>query len=130
MKSLGNFLQSKKLQKLVNKISQSIITSFFLFSVPKQSLQEKVSEYSSSFSIHGLSRTIHTDSMVERIFWIFALLIALCIAFFMVRSLLQKFFTKDVYVETKTVITTENTCLLYTSPSPRDGLLSRMPSSA
>ena len=26
--------------------------------------------------------------------------------------------------------TLENTCLLYTSPSPRDGLLSRMPSSA
>ena len=26
--------------------------------------------------------------------------------------------------------TTKNTCLLYTSPSPRDGLLSRMPSSA
>ena len=26
--------------------------------------------------------------------------------------------------------TTSNTCLLYTSPSPRDGLLSRMPSSA
>ena len=25
---------------------------------------------------------------------------------------------------------TLNTCLLYTSPSPRDGLLSRMPSSA
>ena len=25
---------------------------------------------------------------------------------------------------------TYNTCLLYTSPSPRDGLLSRMPSSA
>ena len=25
---------------------------------------------------------------------------------------------------------TNNTCLLYTSPSPRDGLLSRMPSSA
>ena len=25
---------------------------------------------------------------------------------------------------------TEDTCLLYTSPSPRDGLLSRMPSSA
>ena len=24
----------------------------------------------------------------------------------------------------------EDTCLLYTSPSPRDGLLSRMPSSA
>ena len=27
-------------------------------------------------------------------------------------------------------ITTFDTCLLYTSPSPRDGLLSRMPSSA
>ena len=26
--------------------------------------------------------------------------------------------------------TSQNTCLLYTSPSPRDGLLSRMPSSA
>ena len=26
--------------------------------------------------------------------------------------------------------TVVNTCLLYTSPSPRDGLLSRMPSSA
>ena len=25
---------------------------------------------------------------------------------------------------------TQHTCLLYTSPSPRDGLLSRMPSSA
>ena len=27
-------------------------------------------------------------------------------------------------------ISTNDTCLLYTSPSPRDGLLSRMPSSA
>ena len=27
-------------------------------------------------------------------------------------------------------INSEKTCLLYTSPSPRDGLLSRMPSSA
>ena len=29
-----------------------------------------------------------------------------------------------------TKIGMNNTCLLYTSPSPRDGLLSRMPSSA
>ena len=29
-----------------------------------------------------------------------------------------------------TVFAPDNTCLLYTSPSPRDGLLSRMPSSA
>ena len=30
----------------------------------------------------------------------------------------------------KTMSTAVKTCLLYTSPSPRDGLLSRMPSSA
>ena len=30
----------------------------------------------------------------------------------------------------ETVETEDNNCLLYTSPSPRDGLLSRMPSSA
>ena len=28
------------------------------------------------------------------------------------------------------LMTSKNSCLLYTSPSPRDGLLSRMPSSA
>mgnify|MGYP003691123999 CR=1 FL=1 len=28
------------------------------------------------------------------------------------------------------IITADKSCLLYTSPSPRDGLLSRMPSSA
>ena len=33
---------------------------------------------------------------------------------------------EDVYVDTAD----SDTCLLYTSPSPRDGLLSRMPSSA
>ena len=31
---------------------------------------------------------------------------------------------------TKGIRTNTNSCLLYTSPSPRDGLLSRMPSSA
>ena len=31
---------------------------------------------------------------------------------------------------TKNYLKVNNTCLLYTSPSPRDGLLSRMPSSA
>ena len=32
--------------------------------------------------------------------------------------------------DTDTVLWESNPCLLYTSPSPRDGLLSRMPSSA
>ena len=39
----------------------------------------------------------------------------------------------DVTYETKIVSahrTPDRLCLLYTSPSPRDGLLSRMPSSA
>ena len=34
------------------------------------------------------------------------------------------------YIETKVGGVSAETCLLYTSPSPRDGLLSRMPSSA
>ena len=33
-------------------------------------------------------------------------------------------------VEKNTLLNQLDTCLLYTSPSPRDGLLSRMPSSA
>ena len=32
--------------------------------------------------------------------------------------------------QVKKKLPTDNPCLLYTSPSPRDGLLSRMPSSA
>ena len=39
----------------------------------------------------------------------------------------------DDYEKTKnklTLATLDDACLLYTSPSPRDGLLSRMPSSA
>ena len=37
----------------------------------------------------------------------------------------------DTATEVKVVgISQDNSCLLYTSPSPRDGLLSRMPSSA
>ena len=35
-----------------------------------------------------------------------------------------------VYLTPPQIATAYNICLLYTSPSPRDGLLSRMPSSA
>ena len=34
------------------------------------------------------------------------------------------------YSQPMVVVDWANSCLLYTSPSPRDGLLSRMPSSA
>ena len=37
---------------------------------------------------------------------------------------------EDKLSEKISLATVYNTCLLYTSPSPRDGLLSRMPSSA
>ena len=36
----------------------------------------------------------------------------------------------EAHSESAAVVQVMNTCLLYTSPSPRDGLLSRMPSSA
>ena len=39
------------------------------------------------------------------------------------------YFSKDTKIG-KNVIIDPYVCLLYTSPSPRDGLLSRMPSSA
>ena len=38
--------------------------------------------------------------------------------------------TGDVLLDAELIINDEDTCLLYTSPSPRDGLLTRMPSSA
>ena len=48
-------------------------------------------------------------------------------------SLKYQLFLNDVYFYGSTELLTyamTKTCLLYTSPSPRDGLLSRMPSSA
>ena len=42
---------------------------------------------------------------------------------------LYDYMTVTEWVEEKT-IAVDHVCLLYTSPSPRDGLLSRMPSSA
>ena len=38
--------------------------------------------------------------------------------------------TEDVVRVAGRIMANRNNCLLYTSPSPRDGLLSRMPSSA
>ena len=43
-------------------------------------------------------------------------------------EVLQK--ASDIKSNHKMVVELINNCLLYTSPSPRDGLLSRMPSSA
>ena len=48
-------------------------------------------------------------------------------------KILSKFnMGEEAAIKTKrsTMVVETHTCLLYTSPSPRDGLLSRMPSSA
>ena len=42
----------------------------------------------------------------------------------------QRFEYQNKLLSITTIDSSLNTCLLYTSPSPRDGLLSRMPSSA
>jgi len=77
-------------------------------SAEKLSLKERLNDYSSSFSIHGLSRTIHTDSLFERLFWIASLLVAISLAFLMVRSILTKFSKSDVYINSETKISTQN----------------------
>ena len=47
------------------------------------------------------------------------------------RAMTRRYFKDmDTYAESDVVIVGAGSCLLYTSPSPRDGLLSRMPSSA
>ena len=48
------------------------------------------------------------------------------------RSIRIKVLSKDDFemLEDGEIVASAETCLLYTSPSPRDGLLSRMPSSA
>ena len=49
------------------------------------------------------------------------------------RAVESKFLTPQKFaIEIEKIVSEEqlNYCLLYTSPSPRDGLLSRMPSSA
>ena len=43
---------------------------------------------------------------------------------------LQTHLTKKIVLNIPMMSAAMDTCLLYTSPSPRDGLLSRMPSSA
>ena len=86
----------------------------FIVSDKEEWYQSKLSEYSSSFTIHGLSRTIHTDSHVERLFWVLSLLLAVGIAFLMVSSLFWKFWSNDVYwsIESKVTNKGENIIIL------------------
>ena len=49
---------------------------------------------------------------------------------FMVKNAKKNILQDLIHVESSKIKLTENTCLLYTSPSPRDRTRSRMPSSA
>uniref|UniRef100_A0A7M6DP91 Uncharacterized protein n=2 Tax=Clytia hemisphaerica TaxID=252671 RepID=A0A7M6DP91_9CNID len=69
----------------------------------------KVEEYSSSFTIHGLSRSIHTNSRLERIFWALTLSLAIVVACLLVQTLINKFWRQDVYVKSETRVTKNNT---------------------
>ena len=51
-------------------------------------------------------------------------------AFLLVLALLLQILLPPSMAGNVMAASAEETCLLYTSPSPRDGLLSRMPSSA
>ena len=67
------------------------------------------------------------DAMIENVVGTFSLPFAIAVNFVLD--------SRDVLVpmaieEPSVVAAASNACLLYTSPSPRDGLLSRMPSSA
>ncbi|XP_066929171.1 acid-sensing ion channel 4-like [Clytia hemisphaerica] len=72
-------------------------------------LQEKLTDYSSSFTIHGLSRTIHTDSHIERLFWIISLITAVSMALFLVRTLMSKYWDKEVYWSSEMKSAPQNT---------------------
>ena len=67
------------------------------------------------------------------ILWIFSLSCIFPIVWMIYSSLKEKrVFNADIVglPKSPTLINYTRICLLYTSPSPRDGLLSRMPSSA
>ena len=54
-----------------------------------------------------------------------------CYIFIIINFLPQNIKADDLFNQGKIIFVGDgNCCLLYTSPSPRDGLLSRMPSSA
>ena len=61
----------------------------------------------------GRPRTVRSEDIVEA-----------------VRTMIEEDNTVSLQYLSSELDLHESTCLLYTSPSPRDGLLSRMPSSA
>ena len=57
-------------------------------------------------------------------------LVVAIFAFGLLQTVIDAWYAGAEGASNTTLVTRNKTCLLYTSPSPRDGLLSRMPSSA
>ena len=68
-----------------------------------------MNEYSSSFSIHELSRIIEIKSRTEHLFWIIMFASKIAAAFVMGQSLILKFWKRDVYVVSEQNVTDDNT---------------------
>ena len=80
--------------------------------------------------IKWLVPTIYIIFLMLPIYWLLNMSFKTTTEIINVYSLWPKDFTLENYVTIFTDSTWYMGCLLYTSPSPRDGLLSRMPSSA
>ena len=76
------------------------------------------------------SRSRAADPLLRWVLTGLAALVLILIAFFFVRLFIEAKPAFDKFGYFGFVFDNNWDCLLYTSPSPRDGLLSRMPSSA
>ena len=70
--------------------------------------------------------------VVFKVLFILAMITNLSICIFIIDKSAKDMLGTDAYLLNSFIddINMDDICLLYTSPSPRDGLLSRMPSSA
>ena len=81
--------------------------------------------FSATTAANAATTILATDDFVGITFWIVSMgMIASTVFFFAERGTVAQAWRPSVSVAGLV------TCLLYTSPSPRDGLLARMPSSA
>ena len=85
----------------------------------KSQLSKLAENYSNSFTIHGLSR-VFTGNRIERVIWSLALLLGFAISITTVYSLLRKYQSKQVFIETRTNVVTEITFPLITICKHRD----------
>ena len=103
------FLRLTALHFILLALHLNILLFSFVSEKKEGSYATKIEEYSSSFTIHGLSRSIHTNSRLERVFWALSLSLAVVIACLLVQTLIKKFWRQDVYVKSETRVTKNNT---------------------